>query len=137
MIIHDEQVSSGQGVCVCVCVCACPDLVVDGDAVGPVDVGVGENHPLGTVQTRTLNTRVQTPFCPEQVPAHTHTHTHTEMTSKYYKQKLWLWNKYYLKYSQILWVPLISYEGMGVRTDPFSGWTVMARGLSRPWEITT
>lgn len=47
-------------------------LIVDGDPIWPADAHVDNDQPLGAIQARALNTRVLTPLCPEQIPAHKH-----------------------------------------------------------------
>lgn len=49
---------------------SCPHLIVDGDTIGPTDALIDQDQPLGAVQPGALDTRVLTPFSPEQIPAH-------------------------------------------------------------------
>ena len=47
-----------------------PDLIVDGDAVGPADADIDHDQSLGSVQPGALDARVLTPLSPEQIPGH-------------------------------------------------------------------
>lgn len=97
-----------------------PYLIVHRDAVGPADADVNQHHALGTVQPGPLNTWVLAPLGPEQVPVGRRapglSPQHTE------ERALSEW--------AVGWPACPA-------PHPFSGWTVMARGLSRPWEMTT
>lgn len=56
-----------------------PNLVVDGDAVGPTDADIDEDQSLGSIQPRALDTGVLTPLSPEEIPARAHEHTEDDL----------------------------------------------------------
>lgn len=95
-------------------------LVVHGDAVGPADANVDQHNTLGAVQARSLDAGILPPLRPEQVPVGG---GHESPAAP----------------------PSPSPPALGTRVScpppplphPFSGCTVMARGLSSPWEMTT
>lgn len=94
-------------------------LIVDGDAIGPANTDVHQHSSVRSIQTRSLYAWILSPLRPKQIPAHTA--THEECAASVTQQKCTIKDRK----SGIL------------RSHPFSGCTVMARGLSNPWETTT